>query len=558
MNRASSARVLIMLLGVALLARVALACRPGLWGDEIFSLAMATGHSLEHPAAAADPASGDFVEPRTAVPSTTFRRYAEHDSPPATAGRVVRAVLISDTNPPLYYLLLNGWTRLLGTSDAALHFNSVFWALLALPLIALLGRELGGARAGWTAAILFAFSPVSLFYSIEGRMYSLLWLLAAALALASLRLRREGLRPMGAAAWILAATGGLLTHYFFVFVFAGMLFWLACAPGRVGRAPWALLAAVTVALVAPWYVEVPASLVRWRVTGHWLAQPLPWPQSLAIPPLLGWRLLAGGSIWGGSGLVDGGLALAYLALGVRLLVRGQARPLFSAERLLLWAWLAAAVVGPFAFDILRHTSASRITRYALPGLPAALLLVALAVGQLRGRAHTAFVALILAAWSAGAWPIFVHRARPGAAYRALDASLAARSGPGDLVLVHSVPSGVIGTARYLRRPLSMASWIAPLGVRQVPRDLELLLRGRHRVALVQVHNLAQPAPAYPWLQAHARLVRREIYNGDEDYMMVTDTTTFAPAALDALRNHQMVEIFYFEPTSDSTFLSAER
>ena len=323
MNRASSAKVLIVLLGVALLARVALACRPGLWGDEIFSLAMATGHSLEHPAAAADTTRGDFVEPRTAVPSATFRRYAEHESPPATAGRVVRAVLISDTNPPLYYLLLNGWTRLLGTSDAALHLNSVFWALLALPLLVLLGRELGGARVGWTAAILFAFSPVSLFYSIEGRMYSLLWLLAAALALASLTLRRQGLRPAWAAAWILAATCGLLTHYFFLFVFAGMLVWLAFTPGRLGRASCALLAVVTVALVAPWYVEVPASLARWRVTGNWLAQPLPWPKSLAIPALLGWRLLAGGSIWGGSGPVDAALALAYVALAVFLGLGGR-------------------------------------------------------------------------------------------------------------------------------------------------------------------------------------------------------------------------------------------
>ena len=177
--------------------------------------------------------------------------------------------------------------------------------------------------------------------------------------------------------------------------------------------------------------------------------------------------------------------------------------------------------------------------------------------QLRGRSHAAFVALILAAWSAGLWPIVVHRARPGAAYRALDASLEARTRPGDLVLVHSVPSGVIGTARYLDRPLSMASWIAPLGLRAVPRDLELLLRGRRRVALVQVHNLAQPAPAYPWLQAHARLVRREVYNGDEDYMMELDSTTFTPAALEGLHQHQMIEIFYFEPASDSTF-DAER
>ena len=36
------------------LLRIGVAGQSGLWGDEIFSLAMATGHSLEHPAAAAN------------------------------------------------------------------------------------------------------------------------------------------------------------------------------------------------------------------------------------------------------------------------------------------------------------------------------------------------------------------------------------------------------------------------------------------------------------------------------------------------------------------------
>ena len=97
-----------------------LAFRPGLWGDEIFSLAMATGHSLEHPAAAADPRLGRLRPAgRTPSPPPVFRRYAEHERP---AGRdpaaSIRAVALSDTSPPLYYLLLNGWTRALGTGDA--------------------------------------------------------------------------------------------------------------------------------------------------------------------------------------------------------------------------------------------------------------------------------------------------------------------------------------------------------------------------------------------------------------------------------------------------------
>lgn len=554
MSRLSPVRVplLLLLLAAAIAVRGGLALRSGLWADEIFSLAMATGHSLEQPAAEADSARGDFVEPRPAVSSATFRHYAEHDVPPASAARVIRAVLLSDTSPPLYYLLLSGWTRIFGTGDVALRLCSLGFAVLALPFVWLLGRDLGGTRMAWTAAVLFACAPVSLFYSIEGRMYSLLWCLAAALAWTTLALHRRGGRPGLLAAWVAVAAAGLLTHYFFLFVWCAFAAWLLLFPGGVRRTTVVVLAAASGLAIAPWYVQVPASLARWRVSGDWLSTPLSGREALTRPFELAWSLLAGGSFWGGSPTVDAALAAAYLLLALYLLRAGLIRGLFTPDRLLLWAWVAAAVFGPFVFDLLRHTGASRVTRYVLAGLPGALLLAALGIEQLRGRAHTAFTALVLLAWTAGAWPILAHRARPGAAYPALDAALAAWTRPSDLVLVHSIPSGVIGMARYLDRDVPMASWIAPLGLRRVPDDLALLLQGRRRLALVQVHNLAQPAPADAWLRAHARLERREIYDGAAD-RFTTDTTTLAPQLLAAMHEHKLIEILYFAPASGESF-----
>jgi hypothetical protein len=174
--------VVSLLFGLAILLRVALVERHVLWADEFFSLAMATGHSLEHPAAAAVPALGDFVEERDAVPAASYSRYLEHEDPPASLTRVGRAVLLSDTNPPLYYLLLHGWTRALGATDRALGLFSVLWALAAFPLIYSLGWRLGGRRAALSAGLLYSVAPVSLFYSVEGRMYSMVWFLAAATA----------------------------------------------------------------------------------------------------------------------------------------------------------------------------------------------------------------------------------------------------------------------------------------------------------------------------------------------------------------------------------------
>ena len=64
--------LLLGLLVAAAVFRIGLAARPGLWGDEIFSLAMATGHSLEHPAAEADTTLGDYVEAPDPLPPAVY------------------------------------------------------------------------------------------------------------------------------------------------------------------------------------------------------------------------------------------------------------------------------------------------------------------------------------------------------------------------------------------------------------------------------------------------------------------------------------------------------
>src|SRR5688572_2605318 len=196
---------------------------------------MATGHGLEHPAAAADPALGDFAEPPGAVPAAALARLLAHDDPPAPAGRVLRAIRLSDTSPPLYYLLLWGWTRAFGTSDVALRAFSLLAALAAFPLVALLARRTGGPAAVLPACVLYALLPTSIWLATEGRMYALLVLEAAGLAALSLELARRDVdrrRWWRAAAWILVAAAGLLTHYAFLFVFAAMVVACAWRPGR--------------------------------------------------------------------------------------------------------------------------------------------------------------------------------------------------------------------------------------------------------------------------------------------------------------------------------------
>src|SRR5262249_59995424 len=100
---------------------------------------------------------------------------------------------------------------------------------------------------------------------------------------------------------------------------------------------------------------------------------------------------------------------ALLALS---LLRRRFWPLLSPRRRLLWLCLIASVFGPLAFDLLRHTSASQVERYALPGLPAALLLLALALNHLSPRARVVFLLLTLLAWSPGIRDTYGEPPRP--------------------------------------------------------------------------------------------------------------------------------------------------
>ena len=69
----------ILIAGLALFLRAGGVDRQGLWADELFSLAIATGHSLEHPASKADLTLGDYVEAPHPLPvPDTARAHRRH------------------------------------------------------------------------------------------------------------------------------------------------------------------------------------------------------------------------------------------------------------------------------------------------------------------------------------------------------------------------------------------------------------------------------------------------------------------------------------------------
>ncbi len=130
-----------------------------------------------------------------------------------------------DIQPPLYYALVAGWTRLAGTGEWALRFPSVVFGLLMVALAYVLGRRLFGRPAGRVAALLASLHPLWIYYSQEARMYTLLTALGMLAGYALLRVLASSQEPGSArkrlgwwAVFVGASIALLYTHYFAAFL----------------------------------------------------------------------------------------------------------------------------------------------------------------------------------------------------------------------------------------------------------------------------------------------------------------------------------------------------
>ena len=487
--------------------QIALATRQPLWVDEIFSVAMATGHSLEHPAATAKPEQGDFVEPNEPVPASLFNRYTQHESPPASPVRVIRAVSLSDTSPPLYYLLLYLWTLLFGTNDLILRLFSIACWLGCFPLLINIARRIGGDRAVIPACLFFALSPLGLYFSGEARMYSLLLLCVMTTAWASLALQERGGDLKICAVWILASAAGFLTHYFFLFPWMAVVAFLFLQPAQFARQQLLFCMFLVGLLILPWYMFAIGSDPHWRVTQGWLhLRPREFNRvrALRVDFL---QFFSGQDVAPGKfNRISSTAAVGLFALLVAAFAWRSRLRMFNGGRLLLILWFVVVCAAPTVIDLAQHTYAANISRYTLAALPAAYLLAALGLFALPRRAALILLTLILFCWLIPISNIYRLRARSGEPFRDVARELSPNASSSDLILVHSIPSGVLGVARYAEDSAPIASWVQQLGTHRVPESLLALAAGRNSIRYVKIHQLAEPAPEEDWLRANARIV----------------------------------------------------
>jgi hypothetical protein len=348
--------------------------------------------------------------------------------------------------------------------------------------------------------VLYAAAPVAFYYAAEGRVYAIVWFLALVQAWATLSLHRHGpQRPGVLVLWIVAAATGLMCHYFYVFVLAAMTLWLLIYPGRLRR--WHVVAAAMIAgaLVMPWFARVPALAREWRVTNSWINHP--WTgQHWSVSALhMAWAYVSCYGPWGKNRVESA--AYVLWAVVVVVSVWHLRRRLVSPRMQLAWLWMMAACIGPMVFDLVQWTYTATIDRYALAGMPAALILAGAGLGAMGWRLRYALVALIVLVWLPPDRRILTNASRvESSPFRQLAQQVDRQAQPGDLVIIHSIPSGVLGVARYMTSGTPIYSWVPWLNQRQVPGDIARIIAGYRRIILIKVHWLDSPAPEEQWLE----------------------------------------------------------
>lgn len=359
-------------------------------------------------------------------------------------GRIVEATALRDVHPPLYYLILDAWVEIAGTSEAALRLPSLIVSLATLPLVYLLGEELFDRSTGLLAAGLVALSEFHVLYAQEARMYALVGLLAVASTLFYHRLIRDGPDRRTLVAYI--ATTLLLVYAHLLawsIVAAHGLHWLgsqAHDPGsRWPTRSWAKTQGILLLAFVPWLVPLARQVTRVS-GGFWVSDP-----ELA-------------DLWGTVETFAGTTTLAVLFGTVALIGLLHRRPARASQDRRWWDrqgvllfWLVLPAVAIYAASKL--VQPIYVDKYLIGASPALFLLVARGALTIDQRpVQVALVATLVVA--SGVNLVGMYDEHTKEQWRQAADRVQADARPGDVVLLEA-PFVQMPFMYYVDQPLDM-------------------------------------------------------------------------------------------------------
>lgn len=380
--------------------------------------------------------------------------------------RDLSATLAGGFHPPLYYLLLRGWSLLLGSDVGTARALSAVAGVLTVvaghrAFLAYVPRR----GVALVVATLIALMPIDLWFSRELRMYSLWTLLAVcyAWALAGAG-ARQLTRARVAAIWGSAVAAVMTHHYSVFFLLAG-----ACAAyalcgeplrseagvsetrttrARVARVAWLSVPAIAMSLASAVVIVVGTNLQQigdFLVDTHDESLPV----SLARTVLFrNWAY----ELQGGEAMRAGLLVLLALGVGtVALLADGAASPARRrALALLTWVPLLIIALAPIRnYTRLFAASAPFIACVLAMACcaPAVFAGARAGPGGKRRRAGVALSAACLVGTALGLWPAIVDvYARELEPWNDVCSRIEGEEQDGDVIVI---------VASYMKKPFQL-------------------------------------------------------------------------------------------------------
>jgi len=133
-------------------------------------------------------------------------------------GKIVSYSILTDYNPPLFYLSAHLATLTGGASIAAVRFPSVIFGVLLIPLVYLIGRELDGEDLGLISAGFITLLYPAIYYSQYARSFAMEMFAFSVVILAFIRILKDK------DAWLLFTVSGLIALYIHAFAVVPLAF----------------------------------------------------------------------------------------------------------------------------------------------------------------------------------------------------------------------------------------------------------------------------------------------------------------------------------------------
>lgn len=161
---------------------------------------------------------------------------------------IITKFTLGDFHPSGYYLLLELWTTLFGTSEISIRIPSIIFSILTIFFGYKLATRLFNKQVGLLSALFIATNPLFVYYSQEARMYSM----AAFFVVASFYFLNGVIKGVKYSPifYLLANFGILLIDYTAYFIFPAQLFFLLLAKSKQLLKVF-ILVVISVALYLP-------------------------------------------------------------------------------------------------------------------------------------------------------------------------------------------------------------------------------------------------------------------------------------------------------------------